>query len=91
MWKEWEEMPQEFKDHLFTKKCLVGKWHYHYENENGTIGLIQIQVPSFSTTDIFDCDYQWEACGLLEYERFSSQEEAEIAIYKALKEKMIVT
>jgi len=87
MWKEWQSMPDELKNKLFTKKSLVGKWHYHYENKNGIIGLIRIQVPGFNfsiTKSIIR--YRWEACGVLEYRRFATKKEAEIEIYKALKE-----
>lgn len=89
MWKEWESMPDELKQRLFSNKSLVGKWHYHYENKNGRVGLIRIQVPGFNFS-FKKCNmpYKWEACGVLEYRRFSTKEEAEIEIYKALKEKI---
>lgn len=91
IWKEWCEMPHEIKNRLHFTKSLTGKWHYHYENKNGIIGLIRIQVPTFSfakkpPNGMFG-KYMWEACGILEYQRFSTKKEAEIEIYKALKEK----
>ena len=87
MWKEWESMPEEFKNKQYFKKSLVGKWHYHFENKNGTIGLIRIQVPGFNFKKIGSFPYMWEACGILEYQRFNTKEQAEKEIYKALKEK----
>ncbi len=78
------------------KKSLVGKWHYHYENKNGVIGLIKIQVPIFGRVRLkklsletgIPCIYMWEACGILEFQRFRTKADAEVEIYKALKEKM---
>lgn len=61
MWKEWELMPDEFKNRLFMKKSLVGKWHYQYENKNGRIGLIRIQCPTFNLKNFRECRYVWEA------------------------------
>ncbi len=83
------------KTHLFLKKSLIGKWHYHYENKNGTIGLIKIQVPIFGRVSLkplkledgIPCIYMWEACGVLEFQRFRTKKDAEIEIYKALGEK----
>ena len=90
MWKEWQSMPDEFKNRLFMKKSLVGKWHYHYENKNGRIGLIRIQCPKFNLKTINEYGYVWEGCGVLDFERFGTMKEAEKAIYKALKEKRLV-
>ncbi len=86
LWSEWQTIPSEMKNHLFMKKSLVGKWHYHYENKNGIIGLIKIQVPSFTTSFKIDTQYMWEACGVLEFQRFRTKKEAEKEIYKSLKE-----
>ncbi len=78
------------------KKSLVGKWHYHYENKNGIVGLIKIQVPQFrmsfppkkiSIKRGIPTQYMWEACGILEFQRYRTKKQAEVAIYKALKEK----
>lgn len=69
------------------KKSLIGKWHYHYENKNGIIGLIKIQVPTFNLKLKMNRQYMWEACGVLEFQRFRTKKEAEKEIYKALKEK----
>ena len=65
---------------------IVGKWHYHYENKNGIIGLIKIQTPSFNTRFTMDMTYMWEACGVLDFQRFRTKKDAEVEIYKALKE-----
>lgn len=93
VWTEWQSIPEEMKKDLHMKKSLVGKWHYHYENKNGVIGLIKIQVPVFrfkprkiSLETGIPTQYMWEACGILEYRRFRTKKEAEIEIYKALKE-----
>ena len=88
MWVEWNTIPAELKTHLFMKESLVGKWHYHYENKNGTIGLLKIQTPSFDLKWKMHREYTWEACGVLEYQRFRTKKEAEIEIYKSLKESM---
>ena len=57
------------------------------------IGLIKIQVPDFRLVTkfsfkkgILSCKYMWEACGVLEFERFGTKKEAEAKIYKTLKE-----
>jgi hypothetical protein len=94
VWVEWHTIPVEMKNHLFMKKPLIGKWHYQYENKNGVIGLIKIQVPQFrlrpkkiSLTMGIPTQYMWEACGVLEFQRFRTKAAAEEEIYKALKEK----
>lgn len=86
LWSEWQTIPAEMKNHLFMKRSLVGKWHYHYENKNGVIGLIKIQVPIFSPSFKMNHKYMWEACGILEFQRFHTKKEAEKEIYKSLKE-----
>lgn len=97
VWLEWNSIPEQMKQHLHMKKSLIGKWHYHYENKNGIIGLIKIQMPIFGRvrprkTSYFlkngiPTRYVWEACGIMEFQRFGTKKEAEIEIYKALKEK----
>lgn len=93
VWVEWQSIPDEMRKHLFMKKPLIGKWHYHYENKNGRIGLIKIQVPQFRLVprplkleEGIPCRYMWEACGVLEFQRFGTKAQAEKEIYKALKE-----
>ncbi len=95
VWTEWKSIPDVIKKDLYMKNSLVGKWHYHYENKNGVIGLIKIQVPQFrfkpskiSLETGISTEYMWEACGILEFKRFRTKKEAEIEIYKALKEKL---
>lgn len=87
MWKEMARLPNKIRDELNEKiPPMLGKWYYYYENENGKIGLARVN-------DLFlkgmkgqnACHY--EACGHLDYERFHTKKQAEIAIYKALKEK----
>lgn len=86
-WEEWQQIPHELKNRLFMKKSLIGKWHYHYENKNGIIGLIRIQMPVFDLKKFGTYRYVWEACGILEYRRFGTKAKAEDIIYNALKEK----
>lgn len=86
VWVEWNHIPKELRTRLFMKKSLIGKWHYHYENKNGIIGLIKIATLSFDLSFKIDYRYMWEACGVLEFRRFRTKKEAEIEIYKALKE-----
>jgi hypothetical protein len=93
VWVEWHSIPVEMKQHLFMKKPLIGTWHYHYENKNGIIGLIQIQVPQFrlhpkpiTLEDGIPTKFMWEACGVLDFQRFRTKADAEKEIYKALKE-----
>ena len=90
MWVEWNTIPESMKRHLFMKESLVGKWHYHYENKNGIIGLIKIQMPIFTPSLKLYGEYKWEACGILEFQRFRTKKEAEKEIYKALKEKLVI-
>lgn len=82
MWEELEKMPKELREKLQMLPTLIGKWHYHYENKNGRIGLIRLNN-SFVWKKKSHC---YEACGVLDFERFRTKELAEIAIYKALKE-----
>lgn len=82
LWKEWDKMPQELKNHLFTKKSILGKWHYHYENKNGIIGLVRLN----HSMNLLKEGHCWEACGVLEYQRFFTKKEAEKIIYEALHE-----
>ncbi len=96
VWLEWQSIPAQMRTHLFMKKPLIGKWHYHYENKNGVIGLVKIQVPQFrlrpkkiSLEKGIPTQYMWEACGILEFQRFRTKKDAEIEIYKALKEKKL--
>jgi len=86
IWDEWNGLPKELKNKLFMKKSLIGKWHYHYENKNGIIGLIRIAIPSFDLSYKMDYRYMWEACGVLEFQRFRTKKDAEVEIYKALQE-----
>ena len=93
VWLEWNTIPDVMRKDLHMKKSLIGKWHYHYENKNGMIGLIKIQVPQFrfrpkkiTLQTGIPTIYMWEACGILEFRRFRTKKQAEIEIYKALKE-----
>jgi len=87
MWKEMARLPKEVRDEFHEKiPPILGKWYYYYENKNGKIGLARIN-------DIFMIEMKgqknachYEACGHLDFERFATKKQAEIAIYKALKE-----
>lgn len=85
-WKGYENLPKEIKDKLMMGN-MFGKYHYHYTNENGTIGLIKIQCATpFLNGSEFGMAMMWEACGVLDFQRFATKKEAEKEIYKALKE-----
>jgi len=89
MWGEWSNFPKELLDKMPIKNCIVGKWHYKYENKNGTIGLIRIQSGVAWIESGWRSDMMvWEACGVLEFTRYPTKKAAEVEIYKALKEQM---
>ena len=85
LYTTWLKLRKEIRGHpYFGRTCLVGKWHYHYKNENGQeIGLVRL-----NNTLSFDGekDYCYEACGALELEQFPTLAKAEEAIYKKLGE-----
>lgn len=85
VWLEYDQMPQEIKNRtrFLRKRSIIGKWHYHYENKNGRIGLVRLNHSMSLSRD----GHCWEACGVLDFQRFYTKKEAEIEIYKALKEK----
>lgn len=92
MWKHMGRLPKELKEELYEKiPPILGKWYYYYENENGKVGLarinhgLRIQLGPNGTWR----GHHYEACGHLEYERFRTKKQAEIAIYKALNEKYL--
>ena len=87
-WVEWDRMPKELLAKLSIKKSILGKWHYHYENKNGRIGLIRINCGvTFTKSGKWNADnMMWEACGVLDFARYSTRKEAEVEIYKTLKE-----
>ena len=85
LWKHWKEFPQELKDQL---PSIVGKWHYHYENKNGKIGLVRLNNGiRWDKKKNQWRGHVYEACGALDFQQFNKKKNAEIAIYKALKEK----
>jgi len=85
LYKEWQKLPKEIRKlRYFKGGCLVGKWHYHYENKNGRIGLVRFN----SDLNFISSKNCYEACGTLDFERFSSISEAESAIYKKLGESL---
>lgn len=59
---------------------MIGKWHYHYKNKNGEIGLIRIKAPWCKSK------WAWEACGVLDFTRYPTRKAAEVEIYHALRE-----
>lgn len=82
LWREWSKFPTALKDGLYMRRPIIGKWHYHYENKNGIIGLVRLNH-SMNLNREGHC---WEACGVLEFQRFTTKREAEKAIYEALNE-----
>ena len=88
MWREYHQIPKELQNQLHFG-CLVGKYHYHYENENGKVGLIQIECGvQFTKKGKLKANGKlWEACGIMDFARWVTKKEAEAAIYDALKEK----
>lgn len=87
LWKEYEKIPKKLRDQ-FGFPPIIGKWHYHYENKNGRIGLVRLNHGlHFEIKNRKLIGHCYEACGKLDFERFHTKKEAEIAIYKALEEK----
>lgn len=85
MWTEYQKMSKEFTEKI---PPLIGRWHYHYENKNGIIGLVRLNDMMLTNWGgRKHSDHYYEACGILDFERFRTKKLAEIAIYKALKEK----
>jgi len=86
LYQEWQKLPKEIRDsRYFTNRCIVGKWHYHYENKNGKIGLVRFNyghIGFFGKTR----NVCYEACGTLDFEQFPTLAQAEDAIYKKLDE-----
>lgn len=84
LYKEWQKIPKEIRNHkFFDKKCIVGKWHYHYKNKNGEIGLVRFNYNfNFKNRK----NYCYEACGVLDFQRFDTLREAENTIYEKLGE-----
>lgn len=87
LWREYEKIPKKLKEQ-FGFPPIIGKWHYHYENKNGRIGLVRLNhglhLKIKNGKWLGHC---YEACGKLDFQRFHTKKEAEIAIYKALEEK----
>ena len=84
LWKEWDSKSLEKK---YLMPPIVGKWHYHYENQNGTIGLIKLNTGiRFEGEKMTWRGHVYEACGVLDFKQFKTKEDAEIAIYSALGE-----
>ncbi len=84
LYQEWLKLPKEIRDYrYFAQGCIVGKWHYHYKNKNGEIGLVRF---NYNLDFNSKRKYSYEACGTLDFERFSTLQEAESAIYKKLGE-----
>jgi len=103
MWKEWKSIQTPLRLHIspFMKKPLIEKYLYRYKNKNGEISIIRINLPNLRFNPRKPSslesryEYLWESCGVMEYNRFKTRHEAEIAIFKALgeeppKEKLIV-
>ncbi len=89
LYKEWQRLPEKVRNHpFFARRCIVGKWHYHYDNKHGTIGLVRFNHSlGFSEKAK---QYHYEACGTLDFERFHTLQQAEDAIYKKLGESKVI-
>ena len=82
IYKEWQKLPKEIRDFpYFERKCIIGKWHYHYEKDGKKISLVR-----FNHSLSFNQGHHYEACGTLDFERFNTLQQAESAIYKKLGE-----
>jgi len=89
LYKEWQKLPKDIRFQRLYPRCIVGKWHYHYENKNGKeIGLVRFNhnIHGMGFSDKAK-QHHYEACGTLDFERFSTLSQAEEAIYKKLGEK----
>ena len=88
LYQQWQKLPKGIRGYrYFDNKCIVGKWHYHYENKNGRIGLVRFNHSmGFSNNSN---QHHYEACGTLDFERFATMSKAEDAIYKKLGETKI--
>jgi len=88
LWMEMARLPKKTRDEINEKiPPMLGKWYYYYENENGRVGLARINDHHFIMFNGKKDSHHYEACGHLDYETFKTKKQAEIAIYKALKEK----
>lgn len=87
MWEYYQKLPKEIKNVL---PQMFGKWHYHYENKNGEIGLIKL-IDTFPSIlrDKRSKGYCYEACGVLDFKQFYSLADAEKAICEALGEELV--
>lgn len=88
MWKEMARLPKVMRDE-FNEKLppMLGKWYYYYENKNGKVGLARVN--DYFMFKKGKNSHHYEACGHLDYERFKTKKQAEIAIYKVLNEKYL--
>jgi len=86
LWKDYSKFPKDLRDSLGMPP-IVGKWHYHYENKNGRIGLVRLNHGlELSIKNGKWRGHCYEACGKLDFKQFKTKKQAEIAIYKALDE-----
>ena len=84
MWKQWQKIPKELTKDMGGS--IIGKWHFHYENEHGDI-ISVIKLNYNFNFFMRRQNYSWEACGHLDNRRFQSLKDAEKEIYKALSKK----
>lgn len=83
IYREWLKLPKEIRNiRYFNGQCIIGKWHYHYKNKNGEIGLVRFN----HSLNFTEHGFHYEACGTLDFARFSTLEKAESAIYEKLGE-----
>ena len=88
LYLEWRKLPKELRcNPVFNDTCIVGKWHYHYENQNGKISVVRFNH-QFIMCNKKPQHHIYETCGTMDYAQFNTLYEAEAAIYKKLKEKI---
>lgn len=90
LYRDWQKLPKEIRDFpYFEKKCIIGKWHYHYEKDGKKISLVRFN----HSLGFFEKQYHYESCETLDFEQFHTLQQAEDAIYKKLgevKKKIII-
>ena len=89
LWKEMARLPKKVRDEFNAKlPPMLGKWYYYYENKNGKVGLARINHGlEFTLKNGKFLGHHYEACGHLDFQRFRTKKQAEMAIYNVLKEK----
>jgi len=88
IWQSWDSMPQELKNKLSIKRCILGKYQYIYTQDKIRISLIRLN--SIMPKNIrfpFERDHRWEICGgglTDDVETFPTKKKAEKRIKELL-------